>query len=74
MKRLIIWINKIIGNRYLINHRSREVHDLKNEHKNCRITAIKNREFARRKRAMDIITMVDEYNGCRWCNKKHDNG
>jgi len=72
--RIKIWFRKLFGYRYLINHASREVHDLGNEHVNCHILSIKNREFAKRKRAMDIMSMVQEYNGCRWCNKEHNNG
>lgn len=74
LTRLTLWIRKLFGYRYLINHSSREVHDLKNEHVNCHINLIVNREFATPKRAMTIMAIVEEYNGCRWCNKKHDKG
>jgi hypothetical protein len=72
MKRMIFTLARIFGYRYLINHASREVHDLANEHVNCHILEIKDREFARRKRAVALLDMVSEYNGCRWCMKEKD--
>lgn len=74
IKRLVVFFNKLIGRTYLINHGSKEVHDLNSGHVNCHILDIKNKEFCNRKKAIQIMDLSDEYNGCRWCNKKHDKG
>lgn len=72
LKRLLIRLNRLFGRPYLVNHASKEVHDLRNEHVNCHLTAIRNYEFMSRKNAVQLMDLTTEYNGCMWCNKQYD--
>lgn len=71
IKTILIAINAAIGRRYMANENSLEMHDIKNPHVNCHLTAIKKYRFLTRRRAMQMIDL-GEYNGCRWCMKEHD--
>jgi len=64
-----------LGFGYLVNHRSKEIHQLNEKHKNCKIHLITkhNREYVSRRKALRLIK-EDGYNGCRWCWDDADKG
>jgi len=66
-----IW-NSLLGRRYVVNLRSKEIHDMDNEKTNCHLSILANKEYISEDEYKDYLN--DGYNGCRWCNKKDDNG
>jgi hypothetical protein len=58
---------------YLVNHSTKEIHDLIKEHHNCFAWQIKNREFVNFNQAKKLIE-TEEYNGCRWCWPEKNTG
>lgn len=60
---------------YLVNHRSREIHDISKKRTNCKLEFIsaKNSEYVTRRKAMQLIKKY-KYNGCRWCWPAEDKG
>lgn len=71
MKKFSKKLRIFLGLRYAVNTKTREVHDLKNLHKNCHEETwnLNDFWFARWK---DIDWKIN--NGCRWCMKKQDRG
>jgi len=55
---------------YLINEKSKEIHDLNNIHQQCFIDIIKNKTYIKGSQLPEYIK--NGYNGCRWCNSKYD--
>jgi hypothetical protein len=75
MKKLSKKLRILFGLRYAVNKKTREVHDLKNIHKNCHIELwnIGDFWFVTKKQIKDYnIWMM--HNGCRWCMRKYDRG
>ena len=62
-----------LGFRFVLNRNTGEVHDLRNERKNCRIDMMTNMRYMRRRKVVKLIK-AGEANGCRWCLKKWDTG
>jgi hypothetical protein len=62
------WLKRLLGYRYLVNMRSAEVHDIKGEKGNCRISKIskENKRWIT-DRKLDKLRAADKVNGCRWC-------
>ena len=67
--RLLEWL----GFRFVLNRNTGEIHDLRNEHKNCRIDMMRNLRYIRKRTAVKLIK-GGKANGCRWCLKKWDTG
>lgn len=66
----IIKFKKLFGYRYLINLCTREIHDLKNTHKNCRLNMLVHKKFIKEKELEYYLKK--KYNGCRFCFKSKD--
>jgi hypothetical protein len=64
---------ELIGFRYIVNHRTSEVHSLKNQHVNCNIKTMANTGYCTKIWALILIKYCG-YNGCYWCNRKYDTG
>ena len=66
-------INKILGKTYLVNLHSGEIHNLKNEKKNCRIALISehHKKYVTKKKAYEMMA-TKRFNGCRWCMKNEN--
>lgn len=62
------------GARFLINKRTKEIHDLQNESSMCHIDEIKegNIEMLEDKDEMAYICLNKGYNGCYWCNPSYN--
>lgn len=57
------------GYKYLINQRSKEIHNLKHLHPNCHTELIsKDNRFYGTKTDKDDLDSF--FNGCRWCMKE----
>lgn len=67
-----MFFNKLLGRRYVVNLRSKEIHDMKNEQTNCHLYLIANKEYISEDEYKEYIK--NGYNGCRWCNKQDDKG
>ena len=68
-------INYLLGWRYIINTKTKEVHDLKNKKASCRLDLMssKNKKYVGRQEMFRLVKEQD-YNGCRWCMKIYDRG
>jgi hypothetical protein len=67
------WLKVFFGYQYLVNLHSGEVHDLKNEHPNCRTYLIsKDHKLYVKKAKAKRMMKTGSFNGCRWCMKKED--
>jgi len=69
---LSIKIRRFFGYRYLVNLGSMEIHDLKNNHRNCHIPLITKKRFITQKGLKKIL--LEGFNGCRFCMKEYDKG
>jgi hypothetical protein len=67
------FINRLLGRTFLLNLHTGEVHNLKNEKKNCGISLISrdHKKYVTKKKAMEMIA-TKNFNGCRWCMSKED--
>lgn len=54
----------------MVNLNTWEIHDLKNEHKNCKIDLMTNKKLINKKQLKSYLD--DGYNGCRWCLKENN--
>lgn len=70
--KLKLRIKKFFGFKYLVNLNTKEIHDLNNNHKNCHVDLIKNTKYIRKRKLEKYLN--DDFNGCRFCLKKHDEG
>jgi len=61
-----------IGYRYMVNLNSKEIHDLKNPHVNCKTDLIVNKKFITKK-SLNVY-LQNGYNGCKWCLPEYDKG
>ena len=59
-----------IDNRYLVNNRTKEIHDLQNIKYQCFIDIILDKTLISEKELNNYLS--NGYNGCRWCNPKYD--
>ena len=68
-------VNYFLGKRYLVNLKTKEIHDLQNKKASCRLDlmAKKNKKYVNRSE-MFRLTKTEDYNGCRWCMKIYDRG
>ena len=59
---------------HLVNEHTREIHDIANSKKSCRISMItsKNRRMVTTRKAMRLLGQG--YDGCRFCMPEYDNG
>ena len=68
----------LLGYKYIINKRTEEIHSLENEKSNCKIDLIVNKKYITKKAVDKLLEdsefLMNDYNGCRWCMKKFDNG
>lgn len=65
----------MFGFGYRANHNRKEIHRLRNKHKNCNHAAMSKNtsEYVTYRRAKKLIEKYN-YNGCRWCWKTEDKG
>jgi len=61
-----------LGQSYLINMSTKEIHKIDNIKTNCHIKIITHKKYITIWRYPEYL--VDGYNGCRWCNKVDDKG
>lgn len=54
---------------YVINIKTKEIHDLLKVHKNCQLPLIVNKKYITKSQYKDYMKKGD-YDGCRWCNTK----
>jgi hypothetical protein len=75
------FINRLLGKTFLVNVHTGEVHNLKNEKKNCGISLISrdHKKYVTKKKAIQLTKpSLDNpqeiflFNGCRWCMPKED--
>jgi hypothetical protein len=67
MKRLFL---RLLGYKYVANLRSKEIHRLDTEFKQCNIPLIRRKKYLREK---DLTLWLHAgYNGCRFCMKAVD--
>ena len=66
-------INKLLGKTYLVNKRSKEIHNFNVKKSSCGrdMIAPQNRLWVTKKKALELIES-GKYNGCRWCMPKED--
>lgn len=73
MKRTIKeWWKCLVGEKYLANHSSKEIHRLTNKHANCHTSAMLNKEYVTEAEANELL--LSGYDGCRWCWVEQNNG
>lgn len=53
---------------YVVNIKSKEIHNSENAHKNCQLSLITNKKYITISQYKDYLN--NGYDGCRWCNKK----
>ena len=70
MKKLKIFLRKLIGQKYVANPHTLEIHKLKTLHHNCHIEYIQNKIYLTNAGHIDYL--YNGYNGCRWCNQAED--
>ena len=63
-------IREMMGYRYMVNLRSKEIHDLKNTHANCNLELIVHKKFITQKMLHQYLH--NGYNGCRWCMPEYN--
>lgn len=68
----INFLRNLFGFTYIVNKRTKEIHDTKNEHSNCHLNLISRKRFVTKRKAYKL--MKSGYNGCRWCMKEFDKG
>jgi hypothetical protein len=68
------WIRNLLGQTFLVNLHTGEVHNTKNEKKNCNLHLISkhHKKYVTKKQAMHLISLNHGFNGCRWCMPKED--
>jgi hypothetical protein len=54
----------------MVNLNSKEIHDLKNPHVNCKTDLIVNKKFITKK-SLNVY-LQNGYNGCKWCLPEYD--
>ena len=64
------WLTRV-GFHYLVNLRSKEIHDLNKRSERCMIHKIKRRLFV--PKFIMLLLLNFGFNGCYWCNFEHDN-
>ena len=67
------WLNELFGYVYLVNLHSGEIHNLRNEHRNCKLgfISLDHRRYVTKRKAMKLIASGG-FNGCRWCMGEKD--
>ena len=65
-------VNIRLSKKYLVNKRTKEIHNLSNIQYQCFVNIIKDKIYISENELLDYIS--NGYNGCRWCNSKYDNG
>jgi hypothetical protein len=63
-------ILETIGFRYIVNHRTCEIHRVDNPHVNCQISRLKDGKYCTW--LWHWILLWSGYNGCYWCNRKEN--
>lgn len=60
---------RLFGYKYVVNHRSKEIHDLTKEQKNCKLDlmAEDNKQYITKKKRDKLFNAEEPYNGCKWC-------
>ena len=58
---------------YLLNRNTNEIHDTKNEHPNCHLDLMTNKEYMSKRKAARLVLQC-KANGCRYCLKRWDTG
>jgi hypothetical protein len=61
---------RLLGYRYIVNRRTKEIHRLNFKHTNFNIYSIKNYSFV--KNNIDLYFHYPDYNGCRFCMPYRD--
>lgn len=57
---------------YVINEKTKEIHNSLNIHKNCQLPLITNKKYITKSQYKDYLR--NGYDGCRWCNKEENKG
>jgi hypothetical protein len=58
---------------YVINLKTKEIHDMERIHKNCQLPLIINTKYITVSQYKDYLKK-EGYDGCRWCNKTDNKG
>lgn len=61
-----------LGYRYIVNHRSKEIHRVSTITRQCRISMLVRSEYCRKSKMRQYLAMG--YNGCSKCFEEEDNG
>lgn len=61
-----------LGYKYIVNHRTKEIHSVKEVTSKCRIASLTRAEYIRKGKMESY--MKAGYNGCSKCFKDKDNG
>ena len=68
------WIKEhLLGYKYIVNENSKQVHYVKNLHKNCFIKSMSNARYVREEEAQRLIRSL-KYDGCVWCMRDMNRG
>lgn len=68
----INFLRNLFGFTYIANSHTKEIHDSKNESRNCNLALISKKHFVTKRKSYKL--MKNGYNGCRWCMKEFDRG
>lgn len=61
-------ILEFLGFKYVLNTKSKEIHNVKNLHKNCNFESLKHGKYISKRKMQKLTKDVSKL--CRWCNKK----
>jgi hypothetical protein len=65
-------LRKILRLNYVLNLRTKEIHYVKREHKNCHIDRIKRKLYVWKFVVYLLCLFSDKWNGCYWCMRNYD--
>ena len=67
-------ILELIGFRFIVNHKTNEIHRVRHITKNCMIQVMTNGRYNTKWRVKKLMKRNERYNGCRYCYKEKDTG
>jgi len=67
------FFRELFGYKYILNERSREVHNPDHEHVNCHLDMISHKRYIT-KRRFNKLYKAGRVDGCRYCIPSKDNG
>ena len=69
-KKFLEWM----GFRFIVNHKTKEIHRVKDINKQCMIWLMTNGRYATLWRVKRLMKQDERYNGCKHCYKEEDRG